>query len=80
MLHLVLSIVFGMIAGYIAANLMGMDSSNWLKNCGLGLAGGIVGDVVAGLIGLHASNLIGSTIISVIGACIAVWVYRKFVK
>ena len=44
----------------------------------LGLIGGVVGSVVLGFIGIEGRGLIGGTIVSVVGACILIWISRKF--
>ena len=69
----------GLIAGWLANKVMGADSSNIWKNLFLGLVGSVVGGLVGSLIGLHSSNIIGSIILAVIGACLATWIYNKFI-
>ena len=43
----------------------------------LGLFGGVVGDLVLGLVGISGSGMIGGMFVSVIGACILIWLGRK---
>ena len=38
---------------------------------------GVVGDIVLGLIGIHGSGFIGGIIVSVVGACILIWLSGK---
>ena len=80
MLSIILDLLVGAFAGWLAAKLMGKDSSNWIINCVLGLCGGLVFGLIAGLFGIGAKNLIGSLIFSVVGACLLVWLYNKFIK
>ena len=80
MLHILISLLVGAAAGYIASSLMKADNSNIIFNCALGIGGGIVGNIVGGLIQVGPTGYIGSLIFSVIGACIVIWVYRKFIK
>jgi len=80
MISLLIWILSGIFAGWAAAKLMSLDSSNWVKNLVLGLIGSLVGSLVGGLIGIRSSNLIGSVIISFLGGCLAVWVYQKYIN
>ena len=43
----------------------------------LGILGSFVGEFVFGLFGIYATGSITSFIISVIGACICIWVGQK---
>ena len=70
------TLFMGGIAGWIAGKLMGTDGSV-LRNVILGLVGGIVGSIVLGIIGIRGSGLIGGTVVSVVGACILIWLGRK---
>ena len=70
----------GAAAGWLANRLMGKDTSDWVSNIVLGVIGSFVGGFLSGLIGLGARNLIGSLLISVLGACISVWVYDRYIK
>lgn len=73
----VVTILCGMFAGWLAGRLMNSDGS-WIRNLLLGLAGGVVGSIVLGLIGIKGNGLIGGTIVSVVGACLLIWISRKF--
>ena len=53
------------------------ENSGTLKNIFLGVAGGAVGSFVFGLLGLSADGLVGSLVVSVVGACICIWLGRK---
>lgn len=73
-------LVVGLCAGYLSARLLGLDSSDIAKNLVIGIVGSIVGGFVGNLIGLRATGLIGSIILAVIGACLAVFVYSRFIR
>jgi uncharacterized membrane protein YeaQ/YmgE (transglycosylase-associated protein family) len=75
--HLISTLLVGIAAGFIANKLMGNDATSISGNLCLGLVGSIVGSLLAGLLGLGSRNMLGSLILAVIGACIAVWVYNK---
>ena len=68
-------IVCGII-GWIAGILMG-SKGGIIRNVILGLVGGMVGRFVFGFFGLASSSSFGSGLISVIGACIVIWLGRK---
>ena len=70
------TLFLGGIAGWIACKFMNSEGS-MVKNIILGLIGGVVGSVVLGIIGIHGSGLVGGTIVSVVGACLLIWLGRK---
>ena len=70
------TLFLGGIAGWIAGKFMGSEGG-MVKNIILGLIGGVVGSFVLGLIGIEGHGLIGGTLVSVVGACILIWVGRK---
>ena len=75
--NIVITVCIGALIGWLASILMNMKQSFWM-NALLGIVGSFVGRLLAGLIGLHASKVsIGGILISVAGACIVVWAYRK---
>ena len=74
---MIVTILTGMIAGWLAGKIMGFSEAWWV-NILLGLAGGAVGGFVLGIIGLGASSWIGGIVVSVFGACLLVWLARKF--
>jgi uncharacterized membrane protein YeaQ/YmgE (transglycosylase-associated protein family) len=77
---MIYSIVVGLIAGWLAGQAMKGGGYGVLVDIILGILGGIVGGWVFGLLGLHAGGLIGSIIVSFVGAVILVWIARKLKK
>ena len=75
----VITLLCGALAGWLAGRLMDCDGS-WIRNLALGLAGGVVGSIVLGIIGIRGSGIIGGTVVSVVGACLLIWLYRKLSK
>ena len=69
-------IVVGLIAGWLAGQVMKGGGYGILVDIILGILGGIVGGWVFGLLGLHASGLIGTIIVSFVGAVMLVWISR----
>lgn len=80
MIALIIWLAIGALAGYLGSKIMGAGDQGLGKNILLGIVGGVVGGLLGKLIGLGATNLIGSILLSVVGACIVIWAYRKFVK
>ncbi len=79
MIYLVIKLLLGAAAGYIATSLMnGKQNTIWI-NMVLGIIGSFVGHFLAGLIGISATGIAGFAI-SVAGACVVIWAARKFAK
>ena len=76
MFSFIFSLLIGALAGYIAGRIMGSETSA-LRNIVLGILGSFVGEFLFGLVGIHATGSITSFVISVIGACICIWVGQK---
>lgn len=79
-ISLILSLCLSGFAGWLAARIMNVDASNTVQNVILGIIGGFVAGLIGGFIGLRATGPIGSTIFSVAGACLVVWVYNNYIK
>ena len=80
LLDIILWILVGGVAGYIAERLMGEDHS-LVVNVALGIAGAFVMNIIlAFVLGLTGGNLIAQLISGVAGACILIWVYRRYQK
>ena len=73
------SIIIGAIAGCIATAVMQANTS-WVKNIILGILGGFVGGALFGLIGFNANGTIARLIVSIIGACICIWIGRRLFR
>ena len=74
MFGLIFSLLVGALAGYIAGRIMGSETSA-VRNIVLGILGGFVGSIL--LIGLSATGLVGEILVSVVGACVCIWIGRK---
>jgi uncharacterized membrane protein YeaQ/YmgE (transglycosylase-associated protein family) len=73
-------ILVGLIAGWLAGQVMKGGGYGILVDIILGILGGILGGWVFGLLGLHAGGLIGSIVVSFVGAVILVWITRLVKK
>ncbi len=79
LIKLIVELVLGGLSGCAASKIMGSESKNLLKNVLLGLGGGVVGGFLGNLIGLGDGWITG-LILSVVGACLIIWLVRKFSK
>lgn len=76
----IVKIALWALAGYLASKIMkGGKPQGWLGNVLLGMVGGFVGSLLFGLIGLE-SHGIGNILVSTVGACVVIWLVRKFAK
>jgi uncharacterized membrane protein YeaQ/YmgE (transglycosylase-associated protein family) len=73
-------IIVGLIAGWLAGQVMKGGGYGILVDIILGILGGILGGWVFGLLGLHAGGLTGSIVVSFVGAVILVWITRLVKK
>ena len=77
--HWIVKIALWALAGFLASRLMkGGKPEGWLMNIVLGLVGGVVGSLLFSLIGLGAKGIIGEIIVSAVGACLVIWLVRRF--
>ena len=75
--NIIITILIGALVGWLAGLIMKTNHGFWLRVL-LGIVGSAVGRLIAGLIGISAKPVsIGGIIISVIGACLVVWIVRK---
>ena len=72
---LIWSLIIGAIAGFIATGIM-HENTSWIKNILLGIVGGFVGGLVFSLVGMTAHGTIANLIVSIVGACICIWLGR----
>jgi uncharacterized membrane protein YeaQ/YmgE (transglycosylase-associated protein family) len=72
-MDLILYLVVGGIAGWLAGKIMSGHGYGIILDVILGIVGGFLGGwIVSGLLGIQATGLIASFIVAVIGACILV--------
>ena len=76
---LFVGVLVGALAGYLAGRFMGTETSLG-RNILMGVLGSFVGEFLFGLLGIHASGSLSSFAISVIGACICIWIGQKISK
>lgn len=72
-MHLILFLIVGGIAGWLAGRIMSGHGYGPILDVILGVVGGLVGGwIVSSLLGIQATGLIASFIVALIGACILV--------
>ncbi len=74
MLDFILYILLGALAGFIAGKLTKGSGFGFWINIVVGIVGGWLGGFLCGLLGLWATSLVGKLIVSVIGACVLLWI------
>ncbi len=77
---LILYLLLGALAGWIAGNLTKGGGFGLLGNIIVGVLGGVLGGFALGLLGFTSSSIIGSLITSVIGAVLLLWIVAKIRK
>ena len=77
LIKLIIELAIGGLCGYAANMLMKGKSKGILWNVILGIVGGIVGGLVGNLIGI-GGGWVSGILLSIGGACLVVWLYRKF--
>ena len=76
---LIISLALSAVFGYVASMLMNLRGP-WYLYLLLGLTGGLVGNLLFGLLGFSSNSIISEAIVSVIGACVVVLLYRTLKK
>ena len=76
---ILIAIIIGAISGYLASLIM-KSSGNLVRNIILGIVGGFVGSLILSLTNITFSGYLGTIIVSVLGACLVIWITNKFIK
>ncbi|MBQ3134610.1 MAG: GlsB/YeaQ/YmgE family stress response membrane protein [Oscillospiraceae bacterium] len=75
MISAIINIVLGGVAGWVAGIIM-KDQGSLLRNVIVGIVGGWLGGFLLGLVGITGLGIIGS----IAGACLLLWLIKKFAK
>ncbi|MCR5306268.1 MAG: GlsB/YeaQ/YmgE family stress response membrane protein [Oscillospiraceae bacterium] len=73
---LIVSVVLGALIGFIAGKLMETKDNGFIVNAIIGIAGGFIGGLIGNLLGI-GNGWIMSIILSIVGACLLIFVLRK---
>jgi uncharacterized membrane protein YeaQ/YmgE (transglycosylase-associated protein family) len=81
MFHLLSWIIFGLIVGLIAKLFMpGRDPGGFIVTIGLGIAGAFIGGFLARLVGWYGPQEQAGYLMSIFGAIVVLWLYRRFAR
>ena len=69
-------ILIGIVAGWLAGQIMKSGTSSLITDLIVGVIGAIVGGFLFGLLGLSASGLLGSLVTATVGAVVLIAVLR----
>jgi len=72
-------LIVGLVAGWLAHMIMGGRGS-LLGNLGVGLVGAIIGGVLASAFGIGYAGLVGSIIVSTIGAVVLLAIFHAVTR
>ncbi|HZP48951.1 MAG TPA: GlsB/YeaQ/YmgE family stress response membrane protein [Vicinamibacterales bacterium] len=76
-MYLVWQIVIGILAGFLAGQIMRGRGYGVLIDLVLGIVGSVLGGFVFGLLGLYATGLIGRLVVATAGAVLLIYVARR---
>ena len=79
LVDIIIAIILGAISGFIAGKIMKNDGG-LLRNIILGIIGGFVGNLVLGLFNITLYGYLGTIIVSVLGACLVIFIVNKIMK
>lgn len=80
MLSIILTLLIGIIAGYGAGKIMNDTSDNLIIDCIVGIVGGFVGKFLFGLVGFTSTKLLSTVIVSLVGACVVLYIKKLISK
>jgi uncharacterized membrane protein YeaQ/YmgE (transglycosylase-associated protein family) len=76
-MYLLWEIAIGILAGFLAGQIMRGKGYGIVIDLLLGLVGSVVGGFVFGLLGLHGYGLVGQLVTATVGAVMLIWVVRR---
>lgn len=71
------ALLTGAIIGWLAGGIMGTGKKSWLKNILVGVLGSSLGTFLFGILGFSAHGLFAELIVSVVGACVFIWLIGR---
>ena len=69
----------GAFVGWIAGSLMG-ERNGLMGNIVVGIIGSVIGGVLFSLLGFYAYGWFADLVVSVVGACVLLWLSRRFFR
>ena len=72
--------LLGIVAGFIAGKIMpGEEPGGIWGTLAFGIVGSYIGKLLFGMIGLYQDSTIMGIIASVVGACLVIFIWKKFI-
>ena len=78
-MNILISIIIGAISGWLA-NILMNSKSGLIRNIILGIFGGFLGSFIFDKLGIAFAGILGTILVSVVGACIIILVVDKIFK
>ncbi len=75
-MNLILFLLIGLAAGWLAGQLLKRPGSGWAEDLIVGVIGALIGGFVFGLLRVHVGGLIGELISATVGAVILLYLLR----
>lgn len=73
---LLISLAIGCLVGFCASKVMGLENK-WYINLLIGVVGSFVGGILGGILGAKSGSILGF-VFNVIGACLVIYGYQKY--
>ena len=80
MIDLIVAVLVGAAAGWLAGKIMKSKSEGIVWNVILGIVGGFFGGWLFSLVGMESGSLVGSIITATVGASLLIFLNRKLFK
>ena len=81
MTGIIISLILGAVAGWLAGNIMRGGGFGLLWNIIIGVIGGFIGSFVMNLLHVNTGGgIVWQVIVGVIGACLLLWIISLFKK
>ncbi|WP_298864016.1 GlsB/YeaQ/YmgE family stress response membrane protein [uncultured Gimesia sp.] len=77
---IIIFLIIGAIAGWLAGTLMKGGSFGLLGNIIVGVLGAVVGGIVFRILGLSAGGFLGETVMATVGAILLLFIVSKLKK
>lgn len=77
-MEIIIFLLIGAVAGWLAGKIMKGGGFGLLVNIIVGIVGGFLGGWLMGLVGIAKGGLIWQIIVSVIGACLLLFIISLF--
>jgi uncharacterized membrane protein YeaQ/YmgE (transglycosylase-associated protein family) len=80
MIYLIWVVLLGILAGWLAGQIMKGSGFGVLGDLVVGILGSLLGSFLFGLLGLSAYGLLGRLVVAVVGAIVLLWLLRLIKK